>query len=152
VGLAQVALGNPPVASSAEYAVKGESLTQAAFLLLLLRACSSGCSAVTGVEAVANGVPAFRKPKVRNAQMTLMLMGTIAICLFSGLTALALFSGVHYAENPCDLIGFDCENVPQPSLMAQVAGATFGIGSIPFYIIQAATACVLLLAANTAFN
>lgn len=152
VGLAQVALGNPPVASSAEYAVKGESLTQAAFLLLLLRAFSSGCSALTGVEAVANGVPAFRKPKVRNAQMTLVLMGTIAICLFSGLTALALFAGVHYAENPCDLIGFDCENVPQPSLMAQVAGATFGIGSIPFYIIQAATACVLLLAANTAFN
>ncbi|WP_425561253.1 amino acid permease [Microbacterium deminutum] len=152
VGLARVALGEPPVASSAEYAVKGESLTQAAFILLLLRAFSSGCSALTGVEAVANGVPAFRKPKVRNAQATLVLMGSIAVCLFAGLTALALFSGVHYAEDPCNLIGFDCQNVPQPSLMAQVAGATFGIGSIPFYIIQAATACVLLLAANTAFN
>src|SRR4029079_6353088 len=109
VGLAQVALGNPPVASSAEYAVKGESLTQAAFILLVLRAFSSGCSALTGVEAVANGVPAFRKPKVRNAQATLVLMGTIAVVLFAGLTALALYAGVHYSEDPCNLQGFDCE-------------------------------------------
>ncbi len=152
VGLGRTALGDPPVASSAEYAVHGQSLTQAAFILLVLRAFSSGCSALTGVEAVANGVPAFRKPKVRNAQATLVLMGTIAVLLFSGLTALALFSGVHYSEDPCNLQGFDCLNTPQPSLMAQVAGATFGVGSIPFYVIQAATACVLLLAANTAFN
>ncbi|MET0781349.1 MAG: APC family permease [Microbacterium sp.] len=151
VGLARTALGDPPVASSAEYGVQAESLTQAAVILLVLRAFSSGCSALTGVEAVSNGVPAFRKPKVRNAQMTLTLMGGIAIVLFSGLTILALISGVHYAENPCHLIGFDCDN-PQPSLMAQVASATFGMGSIPFYVIQAATACVLLLAANTAFN
>src|SRR5690606_21524088 len=68
-----------------------------------------------------------------------------------GLTALALITGVRYAENPCDLVGFDCTN-PQPSLMAQVAAATFGGGSTLFFIVQAATACVLLLAANTAFN
>jgi hypothetical protein len=84
--------------------------------------------------------------------MTLVLMGGIAIMLFSGLTAIGLISGVHYAENPCALIGFDCENQPQPSLMAQIAAATFGMGSIPFFLVQAATACVLLLAANTAFN
>ena len=152
VGLTRTLMGDPPVASSAEYTVQAESLTQAAVILLVLRAFSSGCSALTGVEAVSNGVPAFRLPKVRNAQMTLTLMGGIAILLFSGLTALALVSGVHYAENPCHLIGFDCEAGPQPSLMAQVAAATFGMGSIPFYVIQAATACVLLLAANTAFN
>src|SRR6478735_8878674 len=152
VGLARTALGEPPIASSAQYAVQGQSLSQAAFLLLVLRAFSSGCSALTGVEAVANGVPAFRKPKVRNAQATLALMGTIAVLLFAGLTALALISGVHYAENPCSLIGFDCESMVQPSLMAQVAAATFGMGSIPFFIIQTATAAVLLLAANTAFN
>jgi len=58
---------------------------------------------------------------------------------------------VHYAENPCDLQGFDCTG-PQPSLMAQLSAATFGAGSILFFIVQAATACVLLLAANTAFN
>jgi amino acid transporter len=150
-GLIRTFLGDPPVASSAEFGVQAEDLSQAAVILLVLRAFSSGCSALTGVEAVSNGVPAFRAPKVRNAQMTLTLMGTIAICLFAGLTALALISGVHYAENPCELIGFDCTS-PQPSLMAQVASATFGGGSIPFYLIQAATACVLLLAANTAFN
>ncbi len=151
VGIARMLLGDAPVAASAGYTVQAESLSQAAIILLILRAFSSGCSALTGVEAVSNGVPAFRKPKIRNAQMTLTLMGTIAIILFAGLTLLALVAGVHYAENPCHLIGFDCTQ-PQPSLMAQVASATFGMGSIPFYIIQAATALVLLLAANTAFN
>lgn len=151
VGLVRTIFGDAPEASSAGYDVQAESLTQAALILLVLRAFSSGCSALTGVEAVSNGVPAFRKPKIRNAQTTLTLMGTIAILLFAGLTALALIAGVHYAENPCNLIGFDC-STPQPSLMAQVAAATFGMNSIPFFIIQAATACVLLLAANTAFN
>ncbi len=151
VGLGRWLLGDTPVAESAQYAVQAESLSQAAVILLVLRAFSSGCSALTGVEAVANGVPAFRKPKVRNAQSTLSLMGIIAILLFSGLTLLALLAGVRYAENPCNLIGFDC-STPQPSLMAQVASATFGAGSIPFFVVQAATACVLLLAANTAFN
>ena len=150
-GLIRTFLGDAPVASSAEFAVHSEDLGQAAVILLILRAFSSGCSALTGVEAVSNGVPAFRTPKVRNAQTTLVLMGSIAACLFAGLTALALITGVHYAENPCDLIGFDCSN-PQPSLMAQIASATFGGGSILFFIVQAATACVLLLAANTAFN
>ncbi|MEO2131363.1 MAG: APC family permease [Microbacterium sp.] len=151
-GLVRTALGDPPVASSAEFAVQAESLSQAAVILLVLRAFSSGCSALTGVEAVSNGVPAFRRPKVRNAQTTLTMMGGVAILMFAGLTALALVAGVHYAEDPCTLVGFDCANQPQPSLMAQVAAATFGMGSIPFYLIQAATALVLLLAANTAFN
>ncbi|WP_282848137.1 APC family permease [Microbacterium oxydans] len=150
-GLIRTFLGDAPVASSHDFSVQAESLGQAAVILLILRAFSSGCSALTGVEAVSNGVPAFRAPKIRNAQSTLVLMGSIAACLFAGLTALALITGVHYAENPCDLVGFDCTN-PQPSLMAQIAAATFGGGSIPFFIIQAATACVLLLAANTAFN
>lgn len=152
VGLVEMALGHPPVASSAQYTVQGESLAQAAVILLVLRAFASGCSALTGVEAVSNGVQAFRKPKIRNAQQTLVAMGSVAILLFAGLTVIALVSGVHYAENPCSLIGFDCVNNPQPSLMAQVASATFGMNSIPFFIIQAATATVLLLAANTAFN
>ena len=151
-GLFRWAMGDAPVASSADFTVEAESLSQVAFILLLLRAFSSGCSALTGVEAVSNGVPAFRTPKIKNAQTTLVLMGGIAIALFAGLTALALIAGVHYAENPCKLIGFDCEAGPQPSLMAQVAAATFGGDSIFFFVIQAATACVLLLAANTAFN
>ncbi len=151
-GIVRILVGAAPVASSAQYAVHAQSISQAALVLLVLRAFSSGCSALTGVEAVSNGVQAFRRPKIRNAQTTLAMMGLIAALLFSGLVLLALVSGVHYAENPCDLVGFDCKNVPQPSLVAQIAAATFGMNSIPFFIVQAATACVLLLAANTAFN
>lgn len=151
VGLGRTVLGDAPVASSAEFTVQAEQLSQAAIILLILRAFSSGCSALTGVEAVANGVPAFRVPKVRNAKTTLAIMGATAATLFTGLVALALITQVHYAENACHLEGFDCTQ-PQPSLMAQLAAATFGMGSVAFFIIQAVTACVLLLAANTAFN
>ncbi len=152
-GLVRTALGNAPVAVSAQYGVHGDSVAQAGLVLLLLRAFSSGCSALTGVEAIANGVPAFRRPKIRNAQKTLVSMGSIAIVLFVGLLAMALISHVHYVEDPCSLIGWkQCATAPQPSLMAQVAAAVFGGTSIPFYIVQAATALVLLLAANTAFN
>jgi amino acid transporter len=149
--LVRTALGDAPVAASAAYTMHAESLSQAAIVLLILRAFSSGCSALTGVEAVSNGVPAFRVPKIRNAKTTLAMMGSIAALLFAGLTAVALISGVKYAEDPCQLVGYTC-GTPQQSLMAQVASATFGAGSVAFFIIQAATACVLLLAANTAFN
>jgi amino acid transporter len=153
VGLTRTFLGDPPVAESATFGVEAESLTQAGIILLLLRSFASGCSALTGVEAISNGVPAFRLPKVRNAQLTLVLMGGIAIILFAGLTALALIANVHYAEDPCNLIGWaECATEPQRSLIAQVASATFGDSTVFFYVIQAATALVLLLAANTAFN
>jgi len=153
VGLVRVVSGDAPVAESAGFVVHGQNLAQAAFILLLLRSFASGCSALTGVEAIANGVPAFRHPKVKNAQNTLSLMGGIAIVLFVGLTALALISRVHYAENPCDLIGWaDCATSPQRSLIAQIAAATFGNNSIMFFVLQATTAAILLLAANTAFN
>ncbi|KRC47248.1 DNA-binding protein [Leifsonia sp. Root227] len=151
--LVRTAFGDAPIAESANFQVHASSLTQAAMVLLLLRAFSSGCSALTGVEAVANGVPAFRTPKIKNARKTLALMGGIAIVLFAGLTTVALISGVHYAENPCDLQGWaQCATEPQRSLIAQIAAATFGNNTILFFIVQAATAVVLLLAANTAFN
>ncbi|OII15858.1 DNA-binding protein [Curtobacterium sp. MCBA15_009] len=153
-GLVRVAAGHAPVAESAGYTVDNvEHTTQAAFVLLLLRAFASGCSALTGVEAIANGVQAFRRPKIRNAQATLVAMGGIAIVLFVGLITLALVSHVHYAERACDLQGFaDCATTPQRSLIAQIAAATFGNDSVLFFVIQATTAAVLLLAANTAFN
>ncbi|MHC5797876.1 APC family permease [Lacisediminihabitans sp. FW035] len=154
-GLVRAALGDTPIAASSAFTVKDPaSLTQIAFILLLLRAFASGCSALTGVEAVANGVQAFRRPKIKNAQMTLVLMGSIAIVLFVGIMALALISKVHYAENACDLQGFkDCLTAPQTSVISQIAAATFpGAGYFMFYVIQGATALVLLLAANTAFN
>ncbi len=154
VGLIRMMLGDSPVAESSVYEVKAEQFTQAGIVLLLLRSFASGCSALTGVEAVANGVPAFRTPKVKNAKRTLALMGGIAITLFAGVTTLALVSGVHYAENPCDLEGFaQCATQPQRSVMAQLAAAVFGGDTqILFFVIQGTTAAVLLLAANTAFN
>lgn len=153
VGIVQTLTGNAPIAESANYVVQGESVAQAALILLLLRSFASGCAALTGVEAIANGVPAFRVPKIKNAQTTLVLMGGIAITLFAGLITMAVISGVHYAESACHLVGYvDCETVPQRSLMAQIAAATFGNNTILFFAIQAGTALVLLLAANTAFN
>jgi amino acid transporter len=156
--LIRALLGDAPVAESAELSAQAESLTQAAFVLLILRAFASGCAALTGVEAISNGVPAFRRPQIRNAQRTLVLMGGIAIVLFSGLVVVALMTDLHYidcshfaAEIRPGVPGCDPDD-PQRSLIAQIAAATFGDFSIPFYIVQGATAAVLLLAANTAFN
>jgi len=154
--LVRTAFGDAPVAESAHYAVHAtQNVAQAGFILLLLRAFSTGCSALTGVEAISNGVQAFRRPKIQNAQRTLVIMGTVAITLFIGLIATGLISQVHYAENPCkELIGFACgpDAAPQRSLIAQLASSTFGNNSILFFLVQVFTALVLLLAANTAFN
>ncbi len=145
------------VAESAAYTITPEpdysNLAGVALVFFVLRAFASGCTALTGVEAIANGVPAFRPPKSKNAATTLALMGGIAAAMFAGVTALALFSGVKYAEFPCDLEGFaNCDTQPQLTVIAQVSQAVFGDGSLGFYYIQAATALVLILAANTAFN
>lgn len=154
VGLVRTLLGDAPVAESVDVVVQAESLTQVAFILLLLRAFASGCAALTGVEAISNGVPAFRTPKIKNAQKTLVAMGSIAIILFSGLVAVALIAGVHYLDctELADFVGCRPGDDPQRSLIAQMAAATFGNNSILFFVIQGATAAVLLLAANTAFN
>lgn len=154
VGVTRSVLGVLPNAESAGYTVNHTSLAQAAILLLVLRAFASGCSALTGVEAIANGVQAFRRPKVANAQRTLVAMGAIAVTLFSGVTYLALATHVRYSANPCDLQGFqNCATVAQRSVMAQIAAAVFGGHSaVGFYLVQGTTALVLFLAANTAFN
>nr|WP_204332079.1 APC family permease [Geodermatophilus sabuli] len=149
---------SPVVAETAGYSITPEagfgSLTGLALLFFVLRAFASGCTALTGVEAIANGVPAFRPPKSRNAATTLALMGGIAATMFAGVTGLALAAEVKYVENPCDLEGFtDCETEPQRTVIAQLAAATFGGDTSPgFFVIQGATALVLVLAANTAFN
>ena len=150
--------GQPLVAYSAGFEVtpldQVQNTMNAALILLVLRAFASGCSALTGIEAIANGVPAFRKPKVKNAQTTMTLMGLTAVLMFIGVTALALISKVHYAENPCEQLPdwTACATDPQMSVMAQIGGAVFGYNNWMFYVIQAGTAAVLLLAANTAFN
>ncbi|MFC9327613.1 APC family permease [Kitasatospora sp. NPDC057015] len=157
-GLVRVALGDPPVASSAGYGIVPvpgkDSLAGLGLLLLALRAFASGCTALTGVEAISNGVPAFRRPKSRNAATTMAAMGIIAVVMFAGVTALALVSDVHITEDGCRLTGYpDCASAPQQTVIAQLAASVFGGDhSVLFYLVQAATALVLILAANTAFN
>ncbi len=159
LGLGRTLFGDAPVAESAAYQVEPEpgsvGLTGMALLFFALRAFASGCTALTGVEAIANGVPAFQPPKSRNAATTLLLMGGLAASMFAGITALALISRVRYTEFTCDLIGFagDCTSDPQRTVISQVAAAVFGgDNSLGFFYIQAATALILILAANTAFN
>jgi amino acid transporter len=130
-----------------------ESLSGLALAFLVLRAFSSGCAALTGVEAISNGVPAFRKPKSQNAATTLLMLGLIAVTMFGGVLALGRLSDVRFAENPEHLIGPD--GVPakvQDPIIAQVASAVFGHDSLGFTFVTAATALILFLAANTAFN
>src|SRR4051812_35159023 len=159
-GLLRQLWGTPIVAETAGYSIRPEpshvGLTGAALLFFALRAFASGTTALTGIEAVANGVPAFRPPKSRNAAITLSMLGGIAALMFAGVTALAILAKVHYVDpaNACRLIGFpDCATAPQRTVVAQLASATFGGDhSLGFFYIQAATALVLVLAANTAFN
>ncbi|MCM6772102.1 APC family permease [Nocardia sp. CDC159] len=156
IGLAQTFGGHAPVAESAAYEIRPEQigLSTAGVAFLLLRAFSSGCTALTGVEAISNGVPAFRKPKARNAARTMAAMGAVAIAMFAGVTALAMISGTRVAENPCDLIGFrgDCRTDPQKTVIAQIGAAVFGGHSPAFYYLMITTALILVLAANTAYN
>jgi amino acid transporter len=160
-GLFRTISGDAPVAESAKYHIQTQhgygSLGFLALMFFTLRAFSSGCTALTGVEAIANGVPAFRPPKARNAQLTLVAMGAIAVTMFSGLTALALIAKVHITDpthSSCHFTNVaDCENKPQRTVIAQVASAVFGgPHSAGFFFVQATTALILVLAANTAFN
>ncbi|NGN66622.1 APC family permease [Streptomyces sp. A7024] len=145
-------------APSAAYEVVAEhsDLTGFALVFLLLRAFSSGCAALTGVEAISNGVPAFRKPKSKNAASTLALMGGLAVTMFCGIIGLAMATDVKMAENPAKDILINGEpaggSYHQDPVIAQVTAAVFGEGSIGFVILAAATALVLFLAANTAYN
>ncbi|WP_442738577.1 APC family permease [Streptomyces pseudogriseolus] len=158
-GLFRYLAEDAPVAESASYGIRPQEgdaqLAGMALMLLVLRAFSNGCTALTGVEAISNGVPAFRKPKSRNAATTLAAMGLIAITMFVGVTTLAIISKVHIADDACRLTGLgeDCSTYQQRTVIAQIAAAVFGgERSIGFYYVQAATALVLVLAANTAFN
>ena len=151
VGFAKVALGTGITAESAHYELRGVAHTGGMLtVFLVLRAFASGCTALTGVEAVSNGVPGFEAPKAANAAKTLVLMGLLATTMFAGITALAVLAHVHMAEDPSALVGFPAGTV-QTTALSQIAAATFGHGAL-FYILQAFTAAILVLAANTAFN
>ncbi len=134
-----------------ELRAEEEHLAGLALIFLLARAFSSGCAALTGVEAISNGVPAFRKPKSRNAATTLLMLGVIAITLFLGMIVLARQTQVVIAEHPEQLAGAP-EGYQQKTLIAQIAHAVFDHFTPGFYFVAAVTALVLVLAANTAFN
>lgn len=134
-----------------ELRAEEEHLAGLALVFLLARAFSSGCAALTGVEAISNGVPAFRKPKSRNAATTLLLLGVIAITLFLGMIVLARQAHVVIAGHPEQLIGAP-EGYQQKTLIAQIAHAVFDHFTPGFYFVAAVTALILVLAANTAFN
>ncbi|MFF7199434.1 MULTISPECIES: APC family permease [unclassified Streptomyces] len=145
-------------APTADFEIKPEHQGLAGFALvfLLLRAFSSGCAALTGVEAISNGVPAFRKPKSKNAATTLALMGGLAVTMFCGIIGLAMATDVKMAEQPAhDLLRDGTpvgESYVQNPVISQVAAAVFGDGTFFFIVLAAATALVLFLAANTAYN
>ncbi|MFJ9853807.1 APC family permease [Streptomyces sp. NPDC101150] len=151
-------LGDSMKAPTADYTIHAEQggLAGFALIFLLLRAFSSGCAALTGVEAISNGVPAFRKPKSKNAATTLALMGGLAVTMFCGIIALAMTTHVKMAETPAkDLLDHGKplgSGYTQNPVISQVAEAVFGKGSFLFIVLAAATALVLFLAANTAYN
>jgi amino acid transporter len=145
-------LGHHLEAETAKFTVKSEhgDVLGFAMVFLVARAFSSGCAALTGVEAISNGVPAFRKPKSRNAATTLLLLGAIAVSLFIGIILLAKETGAKVADSP-EQLGAGANYHPK-TLIAQLAETVFHDFPAGFYVIAAVTALILVLAANTAFN
>ncbi|MER6844612.1 APC family permease [Streptomyces platensis] len=151
VAAVRMATGASIRAESADLPLHAVSdYTGLALVLLGMRAFASGCTALTGVEAISNGVPAFRRPKSRNAANTLLVMGFFSVTMFGGITILAMLYDVHVAVQPTEL-GLP-PDTPTSTALAQIARATFGDLDTLFYLLQAFTAGVLILAANTAFN
>ena len=147
-------LGNPLRAESAGFqmhAAHGQ-IVGFALAFLVARSFSSGCAALTGVEAISNGVPAFQKPKSRNAATTLLMLGGIAVTLLMGIIVLAEQIGVKLVEDPATQLTGAPPNYEQKTLVAQLAETVFGSFHIGFLLIATVTALILVLAANTAFN
>jgi amino acid transporter len=150
--MARLASGDVLLAESAAWEIATEdTYTGLAVAFLVARAFSSGTTALTGVEAISNGVPAFRHPKSRNAATTLLLLGGISMTMFVGITWLALETQVHVAESAEDLIGMP-EGTYQKTVIAQVAETVFSNAPWLAVVVAAVTALILVLAANTAFN
>ncbi|WP_333894543.1 APC family permease [Mycolicibacterium gadium] len=147
-------LGRPLQAESAGFEMHSEhgEILGFALVFLVARAFSSGSAALTGVEAISNGVPAFRKPKSRNAATTLALLAAIAISMFMGIIMLAKATGAQIAERPDEQLVGAPPDYDQKTLIAQLADAVFHNFPIGLYLIAGVTALILVLAANTAFN
>jgi amino acid transporter len=162
VGALRASDGHLPDVESANFQIipapgyDGGNLTGLALIFLLARAFSSGCAALTGVEAISNGVPAFRKPKSRNAATTLLLLGTIAVTMLMSIIVLAHHMQIKYVDDVSRLRDEQGNPMPsgydQPTVMAQISKAVFDNFTPGFYFVLAATGIILILAANTAFN
>ncbi|GAB4085904.1 APC family permease [Myceligenerans cantabricum] len=161
VGTIRYYTGSLPAAESAEFEIvpaaqMDQGLVGLAGAFLVARAFASGAVALTGVEAISNGVPAFRKPKGRNAANTLAMLGVISAATLMMLVVLAQATGVRYAEDPHTQLTLDGEPLPanynQHPVISQLAEAVFSGVPFVFYFVVAVTGLVLLLAANTAFN
>ena len=133
VGAIQILLGHASRVEPLPSIAAAEPLT----LFLLLRAFSSGCTALTGVEVISNGVSAFKKPEPQNAALTMIGMAMILGTLFIGISSMAYYFGI----------------VPKgdETVVSQIARATFGTGPL-YYLVQASTMIILILAANSSFN
>jgi len=177
-GFSRYFLGDLPDVSSAKFDLVPEEgyedgIAGIAGAFLLLRAFSSGCAALTGVEAISNGVPAFKKPKSRNAATTLLLLGTIAVSMLLSIIVLAKVSGLRYAENVVEQLRLDgqagqatragvrfgpTENYPdgltyvQDPVIGQIAKSVFSNVPLMAAVVTTVTGLILVLAANTAFN
>ncbi len=145
--------------SAGLHVVAVRDVTGFALAFLLLRTFSSGSAALTGVEAISNGVPAFKPPKSKNAATTLLLLGTIAITMLIGIITLSRKINLQFVE--CPTVGQGCPKAQlvgappgyaQKTVTTQLADAVFGHGSIGLYVVAVVTALILFLAANTAFN
>ncbi len=147
-------LGHHLKAESAGFEMHSEHGDVLGFALVFLvaRAFSSGSAALTGVEAISNGVPAFQKPKSRNAATTLLLLGLISVTLLIGMIMLAKETGVQMAERPNEQLIGAPPDYHQKTLIAQLADAVFHNFGPGLFLIALVTALILVLAANTAFN
>jgi len=160
VGYFRYFTGSLGQAESAQYALLPEpgqeALTGIAAGFLLLRAFSSGCAALTGVEAISNGVPAFQKPKSRNAATTLLLMGILSITMMLSIIILGRLTGMKIAADPAvqlqkDGVPVGSSYVQEPAI-GQLAKTIFDGFSPGVVLVSAVTGLILFLAANTAFN
>jgi amino acid transporter len=136
--LSSTVVAAPPPPEAEPVPSPGAAITVA----LLLHAFAAGSVALTGVEAIANGVPAFKPPEARNAGKTLIAMALLLGTIFIGVTIIADAYGIVPSM----------DGSGGPTVIAQVAGAIFGDGSVLFVVFQLSTALILFLAANTSFN
>jgi amino acid transporter len=151
-------LGDEVRAHSAQYGIEPDpnyaDFAGLAMVFLLARTFSSGCAALTGVEAISNGVPAFRKPKSKNAATTLLLLGTLSVTMLIGVVTLANLTGLKLIDEGYSHYTLNGERVDiiEETAIGQLARSVFEGFPIGFYFVVIATMLILFLAANTAFN